>query len=209
LGTRETKALISKTRVLFVGRLEERKGIDTIIAALPAIMESGAVDSFDIVGDDQLPDGDGVTYRQIIERRFGSELWFDKIHLHGHVDQDQLDQFYSNCSIFIAPSKYESFGLIYLEAMRFSKPCIGTTAGGIPEVVANNVTGILIEPGNSEELAQAVLKLCENSALRRKFGNAGRQRFLDSFTVGRFAERIVQHVGASSSKALGRVITSG
>jgi hypothetical protein len=185
---------LKNLRLLFVGRLEERKGIGTVIAALPQIMPALPDMVIDIVGDDQLTDADGITFRQRFEKLYGSADWIDRVHFHGHVDDAQLTSFYRNCSIFLAPSKYESFGLIYLEAMRFAKPCIGSKSGGIPEVVEDGVTGILIEPGNAEQLADAVFRLARTPKLRTEMGLKGRARFDERFTVNRFARSIVSHV---------------
>lgn len=180
--------------LLFVGRLEERKGIDTIIAALPRIMSSSPDLSLDIVGDDQLADADGSTYRKRCEKLYKSADWLSRVRFHGHVDEEELTRFYRDCSIFMAPSKYESFGLIYLEAMRFAKPCIGCKVGGIPEVVKDRSTGILIEPGSADQLSDAVLQLSADPKLRRKMGQAGLALFKERFTADRFAEAIVTHV---------------
>jgi glycosyltransferase involved in cell wall biosynthesis len=189
-------------RLLFVGRLEERKGIDTIIEALPDIMTVNEQIVFDLVGNDQLTDSEGVTYRQRCKDVYGREPWYSRIRFHGHVSDSELLDMYRNCSIFIAPSKYESFGLIYLEAMRFSKPCIGTWAGGIPEVVQDGVTGLLIEPGNAEMLADSIKQLVKSGARRDKMGKAGRARFEQSFTAKKFAERIVNRTAIWATQAL-------
>ena len=196
------KAEGKDVRLLFVGRLEERKGIDTIIAALPAIMAGNDRVTFDLVGDDQLTDSAGVTYKQLCKTAYGREDWFSRIRFHGHVSDSQLTDFYRNCSIFIAPSKYESFGLIYLEAMRFAKPCVGSWAGGIPEVVRDGKTGLLIEPDDAIALAEAVNTLVRSPVRRDKLGLAGRERFLKTFTAGNFAERILDRVAVWKGQRL-------
>lgn len=180
--------------LLFVGRLEERKGIDTLLAALPAIMSQINDLTVDIVGEDGLPDADGVPFRLKFEATVGSADWLPRVRFHGHVDEAQLLEFYRNCSIFVAPSKYESFGLIYLEAMRFAKPCVGTKAGGIPEVVVDGSTGILVQPGSSKELEAAILRLVGDQALRRSMGKAGQRRFEQTFTAEQFSNRIIEFV---------------
>ncbi len=189
-----TRASESDVRLLFVGRLEERKGIDTIIEALPGIMGSNERIVLDLVGNDQLTDSQGVTYKQRCKDAFGREPWYPRVRFHGHVGDSELLAMYRNCSIFIAPSKYESFGLIYLEAMRFAKPCIGTWAGGIPEVVKHGKTGILIEPGDGVALADAINGLVKSPSERNRLGQAGRELFLETFTAEKFASRILDRV---------------
>ncbi len=179
-------------KLLFVGRLEERKGIDTLMEALPEIVRVCPGMVVDIVGDDRIAGPDGQPFRSKFEDRHGDDGWFSRVRFHGHVDDEQLLEFYRGCSIFVAPSKYESFGLIYLEAMRFAKPCIGTNVGGIPEVVSNGKTGILINPGSTAELSAAVLRLAASEKLRTSMGRAGKERFEQEFTAERFSNQIVE-----------------
>src|SRR5262249_6393480 len=94
--------------------------------------------------------------------------------------------------VFVAPSRYESFGLVYLEAMRQGKPVVGTRAGGVPEVVEDGRTGLLVPPESPEPLAEAPARLGEDADLRRAFGAAGRARFEAEFTLGRCARRTEQ-----------------
>jgi glycosyltransferase involved in cell wall biosynthesis len=148
----------------------------------------------DIIGDDTLPDQDGIPFRKRFEDTHGNDAWFSRVRFHGHVGDEQLLTFYRDCSIFVAPSKYESFGLIYLEAMRFAKPCVGTNVGGIKEVVADGSTGILVPPASPKQLTAAILRLAEDHRLRTSMGKAGRERFEKAFTSERFANRIVQFV---------------
>ena len=82
----------------------------------------------------------------------------------------------------MAPSLYESFGLIYLEAMNYAKPVIGCRAGGIPEVIDDGVSGLLVDPEAPEQLAAAILRLVASPTLLHEYGLAGRQRLLAHFT---------------------------
>jgi glycosyltransferase involved in cell wall biosynthesis len=84
--------------------------------------------------------------------------------------------------LFVAPSLYESFGIVYLEAMNYAKPVIGCRAGGIPEVVEEGVTGWLVEPDNSSELAEALVSALGAPKQLAERGMAGRERLLNRFT---------------------------
>lgn len=84
---------------------------------------------------------------------------------------------YRDCDVFAAPSIYESFGLVYLEAMAHGKPAIGCLAGGVPEVVVDGATGLLIPPGDSAALARAILKLAQDEPLAEQMGAAGLARY--------------------------------
>lgn len=84
--------------------------------------------------------------------------------------------------IFVLPSTYEGLGLVLLEAMAAGLPVVASRASAIPEVVLDQVTGILVSVGNHEELARAFAKLSD-PALRSRFGEAGRERVMEKFTL--------------------------
>jgi glycosyltransferase involved in cell wall biosynthesis len=115
----------------------------------------------------------------------------------GEVPEDKLNALYQSCDLFVAPSLYESFGLIYLEAMNFAKPVIGCRAGGVPEVVNDGVTGRLVDPNSPKQLAEAIVALLRSPRTLYEYGMAGRQRLLDYFThvhMARSFERIYRRV---------------
>ena len=162
--------------ILFAGRCERRKGIHTLLETLPTILEKYPDWSCDIVGNDQLPNERGRTYKEEFFEQHAAQPWPARVRFHGFVPEKELQRMYRDCAIFAAPSLFESFGLIYLEAMQFAKPVIGCRAGGIPEVVADNDSGILIDPGNADQLRTALLRLIENADLRRDMGLHGQER---------------------------------
>jgi glycosyltransferase involved in cell wall biosynthesis len=171
--------------VLFLGRMEKRKGILDLFAAIPQVLAQAPYVRFTIAGaDNSLADG--------FQARTGQSYpaWFARQHpamapyvrFLGGVSDEQLNTLYQSCDLFVAPSLYESFGLIYLEAMNYGKAVVGCLAGGIPEVVDNGVNGILVEPEAPEALAGAILRLVRSPDLLHEMGSAGRQRLLDRFT---------------------------
>ncbi len=173
-------------RLLFVGRLERRKGIHTLLDALPAVLTRLPNVVVEIVGSDPGNPGHGYWHE-----RWGAmhPTLRSRVHFHGECSGQQLRQFYQDCDLFVAPSLYESFGLIYLEAMAYGKAVIGTEAGGIPEVVAHGETGLLVPPGDPDALGAAMVRLMEDHALRRRYGAAGRKRFELEFSAQAMAER--------------------
>lgn len=174
-------------RLLFVGRLEPRKGADDLLQAIPELMEEYPQLTVYCIGDNSMPSPNGKTYPDNFLDRHGNARWIDRVHFLGHVDDEALELHYAQCDIFVAPSRYESFGLIYLEAMRYGKPCIGTTAGGIPEVVIDGETGILVEPGQPQQLRGAISRLVANEEERDELGKTGRLRYQQHFTTEQFA----------------------
>lgn len=180
----------NKVNLLYVGRFEHRKGIDLLLEILPELMEEFPQLEIVCVGDKTLPSKDGKTYEEIFLEKHGGKPWLSRINFPGYINDGELECLYANCDIFVAPSRYESFGLIYIEAMRFGKPCIGTTAGGIPEVIDDQKTGLLVPPDNAQALKAAIEKLLIDEDLRHKFGELGRERFQEKFTTGIFAKKI-------------------
>ncbi len=176
-----------KLQVLFVGRLERRKGIDVLLEAIPKVLQRSPNIEFRIVGNYTLPDTDGKTYKELFLAEHSGSPWLSSVTFEGRVSDDVLYDAYESCDIFVAPSRFESFGLIFLEAMRAGKPVIGCLAGGMPEVVTQNVNGLLVEPGDADALLKAILHLIEDGELRRRMGKAGRKIFEEKFTSERMA----------------------
>ncbi len=189
--------------VLFVGRLEARKGIDVLLAAIPLVLGEVPHARFSIVGDDTLAGRDGRTYKETF---LAGGDWSGAVRFEGRMDDDALPGAYSRCDVFVAPSRFESFGLVLLEAMRAAKPVIGCDVGGMPEVIDDGKSGLLVPPSDPRALADAIIRLLRDPALRQQMGRAGRERFLASFTSGRMAQESESlYVGAIEvhSRSLG------
>ncbi|OYV45322.1 MAG: hypothetical protein B7X10_05925, partial [Burkholderiales bacterium 21-58-4] len=175
--------------VLFVGRLEYRKGIDVLLEAIPLVLERNDKVRFRILGDDTLPkSGGSQSYKEEFLAADKGKRWQSHVKFEGRVDNDVLRDAYRACDIFVAPSRFESFGLVFLEAMREGKPVIGCLAGGMPEVVAKDENGLLVPPGDASTLAEAILQLAESKKLRAAMGKAGRMRFIEKFTSKAMAQ---------------------
>ena len=171
-----------ETRILFVGRLESRKGIDILLEAAPGILKKYPSAVLDIVGDDTILRPDGTTYKgEFLKQRISPEI-SGRIRFHGRVEEEALRSFYHNCDVFVGPSRYESFGLVFLEALVFGKPIIAGNAGGAPEVVTHMKTGLIVSPGDAEELSGALDMLLSDAALRGRMGRAARQDYEERFT---------------------------
>jgi len=177
-------------RLLFVGRLESRKGIDVLLDALPRLLARHPRLHADIVGNDKIPGPDGRSYRVAFEAVAQPELLM-RVRFHGEVTDEQLRGFYRACDIFVAPSRFESFGLILVEAMMYGKPVVACRTGGMVEVAEDGRTGLLAEPGDAASLEECLERLAADPLLRRTLGEAGRQRYEARFAPGPMAEGIV------------------
>ena len=186
--------------VLYVGRLEKRKGIQDLFAAIPLVLRQVRNVQFVIVGpDNSINDGfmnqTGMDYPTYFARHYPECRPY--VRFLGEIVGDKLNALYQNCDLFVAPSLYESFGLIYIEAMNFAKPVIGCRAGGVPEIVNDGVTGRLVDPNSPKQLAEAIVSLLRSPRLLYEYGMAGRQRLLDYFThihMAQGLERIYRRV---------------
>jgi len=181
--------------VLFLGRLEKRKGILDLFAAIPRVLAATPHVQFVIAGaDNSQSDGfqarNGMNYATWFARQ--NPALAASVRFLGAVGDDELNRLYQQCDLFVAPSLYESFGLIYLEAMNYAKPVIGCNAGGIPEVVDDGVTGLLVEPEAPAALAEAIVRLVRSPQQLHDLGVAGRYRLLDRFSYQHMARGFAQ-----------------
>ncbi len=153
--------------VLYAGRFEGRKGTDVLLAAIPALCEKYRFARFVLVGEDRpLPDGSTLGGR--FARDTSDATFLDRVIFAGEVSDAQLETHLQAVRHFRGPSRYESFGLVFLEAMMFGKPVVGCRAGGMNEVIEEGVTGLLAEPGDVPSLAAAISMLLEDAAKRRR-----------------------------------------
>lgn len=176
--------------VLFTGRFELRKGIDVLLQAIPELCQEFPSARFILVGEDR-PQPGGTFAEQFLAKYFGAPF-LNRVIFAGKVSDAELENYLAQCDIFVGPSRYESFGLVFLEAMMFSKPVVGCRAGGMPEVIEEGVTGLLAEPGEAESLRGALRTLLANPAQRIAMGEAGRARYLAYFTREKMIDRTLE-----------------
>jgi glycogen synthase len=174
--------------LLFVGRFEKRKGIDLLLESLPALLVQHPNLEVNLVGDHTVA-FDGITPLWLrFQGQHKNQPWYSRIKIHGEVSHTALQDFYATCDIFVAPSRYESFGLIFIEAMRYGKPCIGSDVGGIPEVISNGVSGLLVRPDDSKALASAIDKLVGGTEFRNRLGTEGKKRVYELFSTQKMVQ---------------------
>jgi hypothetical protein len=158
--------------VVFLGRLERRKGIDLLLEAAVTILAADPQAHVVIAGRDV----DGWAAR---ERAPGCE---QRVHFVGEVDNATKDKLLAHAYCLVFPSRYESFGLVPLEGFVHGVPVVAARVGAIPEVVEDGLSGLLFEAGSASDLARCVQRLLEDSALRAVLsaGASRRARTLDS-----------------------------
>ena len=172
-------------RVLYVSRLEVRKGALTLLDAVPGAVSAGGKLEFQVAGKDRPEGPGGQLFADYFRTAYGS--FAEYVKFLGFVSNAELRRLYQECDIFAVPSNYESFGLVFLEAMSWGKPVIGCRAGGIPEVIADGETGFLIEPGDVAGLGELISRLSQDPDLRARLGEAARRRAVTLFDRARMA----------------------
>ncbi len=179
--------------ILFVGRLEPRKGVDVLLDAAVELLQERPNATLRLVGMENPYAAEDVrTYEERLDDRLANEPELrQRIVFAGEVDDSELDRLLESCDIFCAPSLYESFGLINVEAMMFARPVVSCSTGGIREVVVHGETGLLVEPGDTLALKDALSKLIDDPELRQTMGSAGRARFEREFCNDIAVERTI------------------
>jgi alpha-maltose-1-phosphate synthase len=185
--------------VLFVGRITRQKGLTYLLDAAPLIDPSaqlvlcaGAADTLELAAEieDKLArlrgERDGV-------------VWIERM-----LDKREVIQLLTHAAVFVCPSIYEPLGIVNLEAMACTTAVVATATGGIPEVVEDGVTGLLVpfepvddpsrtprEPGAfAAAIAERVNRLLSNPAEAKLMGEAGRERAVEQFGWDRIAEQV-------------------
>jgi phosphatidylinositol alpha-mannosyltransferase len=157
-----------KINILFVGRLEQRKGLGYLLSACAKIKNSLHNSRLIIVGP-------GTVLRHRYEKLVEDMGLTDNVVFVGFVPSDELPSYYRSADIFCAPATGgESFGIVLLEAMACGKPVVATDIQGYASVLANGEEGLLVPPRDEKSLAHALLSLLNDKNLRLKMGAKGR-----------------------------------
>jgi glycosyltransferase involved in cell wall biosynthesis len=178
--------------VLHVGRLERVKGIETLAKAIPVVLKELPEMRFVFIGDD-CPYGEKKTWRRRLEDYFREQNVGDRTIFLGALDQPNLLAWYQSANIVVVPSMlYESFSYTCAQAMAAGLPVVATRIGGIPETVDDNRSGLLVAPGDVNELAQVILQFARDAELRKRMGDAGKTKAKQEFDSLRVATKFLE-----------------
>ena len=190
--TKVTYDPISRDKaVLIVANLHRKylyKGHQHLIAAWASVIKLCPDAELWIVGD-----GDGRPELEEQRRNLPQQVAKQILFL-GQLDETSLNHCYQRCRVFAMPSNGEGFGLVFIEAARYGVPCIGGKYDSVREIVLHNETGLLVEQ-HPYDIALACLKLLTDDELAKRFGEAGRQRYLTNFRFPHFRERLLCTLG--------------
>jgi len=159
-------------RLLFVGNLIPRKGLHSLLSTIQGTPDDSL--TLTVVGGALLHSGYGRTIRQQITE---SSLQ-DRVRLLGFQSQEELAELLSDHHVLVVPSSYEGFGIVYLEAMGFGLPAIGSTGGGAGEIITHDLDGYLVAPDDIHSLRSYLVELHTDRGRLIQMGLAARQRYL-------------------------------
>lgn len=197
--------------LIFVGRLSPEKGVHVLLAAFQRVLQHDPQVKLKIIG----PKGSvpeefivrlstepavqalkrfytGPEYRDQLKQQLTPDAC-DRTAFLGTISHSHLLEHYETADILINPSLSEAFGMSLAEGMAMEIPVIGTLAGGMPDVVEDGKTGLLVPANQADKLAEAILYLLQDPDLRQTMGKAGRQRVLRYFSWDQVATSLLRH----------------
>jgi glycosyltransferase involved in cell wall biosynthesis len=155
-------------RILFVGKDFTRKGGRVLLEAFKLVRRELPNAELTIIGpklEEEIP---GVRCLGFLSKATAA-------------GQERLLEEYVRADMFVMPSLYEPFGIVFAEAMAHRLPCVGTTSCAMPEIIADGVTGFTVPPGDASALADRLITLLRDPALCRSMGERGHERYLEHF----------------------------
>ncbi len=174
-----------KLNILFVGRLEKRKGVNYLLKAYQRAKKENPNSRLIIVGP-------GTRLRHKYEKEVRRSGLEDVVFV-GHVSYDELPRYYKTADIFCTPATgRESFGIVLLEAMAVGKPIIASNIEGYGNVLTHGVEGLLVPPKDEERLAQALISLMSDESLRQRMGDKGRLK-AQEYSWEKIAQRVLSY----------------
>lgn len=195
----EAKARIgvppTDTMLLFVGRIEPLKGVETLFRAMKLLRDRGAMPShlcLSIIGGD--PSDDPAQENAEMDRlkALRYELGIgDMVAFLGKRDQDSLNDYYASAQAVIMPSHYESFGMVALEAMACGTPVIASEVGGLAFLVKDEETGFHVPDRDPDALCDRLQRIITEPALRQKLGSQAAE-YAKAYAWPLIAERLVK-----------------
>jgi glycosyltransferase involved in cell wall biosynthesis len=176
--------------VLYVGRLEFRKGVHILVRAMPRVLEKFPQARFILVGDD-------CAMKSWLLEKINRLGIGDSVEFIGRLPREELAGYYQRSTVCVVPSLWENHPYTILEAMACGTPVIASASGGIPELVKDAVNGVLVAPGSSRALADAIMSLFNDRELRENLGNNARRYIEEAYapiTVARKTLKVYEEI---------------
>ncbi len=185
------KKTSSRPSILYVGGLEARKGVEFLLLAMELVIKKIPDAKLTVVGRSGLTGGQFFNEREVfadLARRIGIDK---NVVFKNFVPDGRLPQYYSECDVFVLPSRMEGWGLTLMEAMALEKPVVAYRVGGIPELVDHGRNGLLLDCGDVMGLAESIIRILADKRLAKRLGKAGRKK-VEEFTWDRTAKMTLE-----------------
>jgi glycosyltransferase involved in cell wall biosynthesis len=161
--------------ILCIGRLVPAKGQHILVSAVRRLIEENRAVRLRLIGDG--PE------RRSLEERIAKEGLTGHVVLEGPVNQDRIPGFLENADVFALASFAEGIPVSLMEAMAAGVPCVSTMIAGIPELIRNEIDGLLVSPSDEEALAGALRRLMDYPEVRQRLSKAGRLRVIERYNL--------------------------
>ena len=174
-----------KLNILFVGRMEKRKGFKYLLGAYEKVKRELPQCRLIVVGPQDRSYG---KYQRLAVKRNLKDVVFT-----GYVSYEELPRYYKSADIFCSPAtRWESFGLVLLEAMAAGKPTVASDIAGYAAVVNDGVDGLLVKPRDEKALAGTILQLLQDGSLRERMGEMGKVKAGD-YSWEKVAQQVMNY----------------
>lgn len=164
-------------KIVFIGRIDRTKGFDVLLSAFAQVRQHNRTATLTVIGKDHgVVDshGEQLNFHACLDRFLPNPHDHSRVEYLGPQPSDRLNEWRRQAAIVVVPSRYENFPNVLLEAMAVGAPVAASRIGGISEIIRHHETGLLVEPGNAESLAGALLWLLDHPAESASMGQAAR-----------------------------------
>jgi glycosyltransferase involved in cell wall biosynthesis len=167
-----------------VGRLDPQKGQSVFLDAMSHLKQHDNIIGL-LIGEETRGE---PGYRRVLEEQIGRLKLKDRVRFLGFLNDP--NDYYPALDVLVLPSHKETFGMVVIEAMSYGIPIVATNAGGVPEIVVDGVTGLLIPPNNPMALADAISEILSDRERASTMGLAGRQRAVEKYRISTHIDRL-------------------
>ena len=188
-GEMKTKTGLPERYVFCLSRLDANKGHDLLLNAFNIVRKAIPDVHLVIGGGSPKPQQRELEVLAIMRKLIDNMGIHSRVHIIGYVPDELLVTYYQYALMFVIPSIFEPFGMTALEAMACGKPVIASKFGGIKDVISSGENGLLIDPSNTSEFADAMIKLLNDRQLSKGIGQAGGKTIQRHFSWESIAKR--------------------
>lgn len=180
-------------KILYVGRLEMRKGVHIFIDAMEEVIKEFPTAQAVFIGQDTTTAPDGSSFKRYLVNKIEATGHKDNFCFIGHLRREEIVRYYRSSALGVVPSLYDNFPHVCLEAMGCGLPIVASHIGGIGEIIDDRVNGILVPPGDPNSLADGMIELLKNHELRESISKKAAAKILKDFDAKETALRVINH----------------